>query len=109
MDKDLLFAINQLQAEKDELVDKVKKLEAKLAEVERLRKDCDAMVEEAADSLNASIKMTLMDEMHDHALTIDKLTRCVKAAQTSPMVAYTPLDGEVIHCVPVSVILEAGK
>lgn len=54
----------------------------KLAErVEELEREQDAMVEEAADALNASIKAALMDEMHDHALTRAEVERLRAALQ----------------------------
>ena len=44
-----------------------KRAEDAEAKLEQLKREQDAMVEEAADALNASIKAVLMDELHDHA------------------------------------------
>lgn len=38
-----------------------------------------------------------------------KLARCVEVAKSSPLVSYTPVDGEAIRVVPVSVVLAAVK
>lgn len=38
-----------------------------------------------------------------------KLARCVEVAKSSPLVSYTPVDGEAIRVVPVSVVLAASS
>lgn len=53
------------------------------ADRDRLERESDAMVEEAADELNRSIKAALMDEMHEHAATMVQRDRLARRALAS--------------------------
>jgi hypothetical protein len=78
MEQSILF-----NKERDALRAEVAQRVPQYEEVAALRAERDAMVEEAADELCASIKAALMDEMHDHALDYEDYKRFADAAQRS--------------------------